>query len=176
MALADHLASAAREPASGKLHEAPGAIGAPHRLADTLAKNRKPLLVMFEQPACAACDELHLDILARRETRELLARFDVAVVDQHSSQPVQTPDGRASSVREWARGIDVHYAPSLVFFDPRGREVMRSEGYLKAFHVQSMLDYVGSGAYRAEPEFQRFIERRRDALRTAGHGGRVDAK
>jgi len=34
--------------------------------------------------------------------------------------------------------------------------------------VQSALDYVASGAYRGQPEFQRYIEKRADALRARG--------
>ena len=49
-----------------------------------------------------------------------------------------------------------------------GKEVFRTDGYLKAFHVQSTLDYVSSGAYKTQPEFQRFIEDRADKLLAQG--------
>lgn len=35
-------------------------------------------------------------------------------------------------------------------------------------HLASSLDYVASGAYRSQPEFQRFIEARAAALRAKG--------
>jgi hypothetical protein len=54
-----------------------------------------------------------------------------------------------------------------VFFD-EGTEVMRIEAMLKAFHVQSVLDYVASRAYREQPSFQRFIQGRADRLRERG--------
>ncbi|MDP1896269.1 MAG: hypothetical protein Q8K43_00125, partial [Sulfurimicrobium sp.] len=60
------------------------------------------------------------------------------------------------------------YAPSMVFFDASGKEVFRAEAMLKAFHVQSVLDYVGSGAYRKYPEFQRYVDVRADGLRSRG--------
>ena len=58
-----------------------------------------------------------------------------------------------------------------MLFD-RGKEVIRIEALLKAFHVQSVLDYVASGAYRTQPNLQRFIGAR--AERLLEHGVTVD--
>jgi len=164
----DYLARHMPEPATGRLHIESGYLQPPYRLADRLASSKRPVLVIFEQRQCRACDELHLDILRRPMSRELLAAFDVAVVDMWSKDRVQTPAGQSLETDAWARQLDIKYSPSLVFFDADGREVFRSEGYLKAFHIQSVLDYVASGAYRTQPEFQRYIDARADALRARG--------
>jgi thioredoxin-related protein len=164
----EFLARQAPEPASGRLHREPGYLQPPYRLADHSRGSGKPLLVLFEQRQCAGCDELHRDILRRPESQALLGAFDVVLLDMWSKEPVQTPDGRELSAVQWARELNILYAPSLVFFDTEGREVFRSEAYLKAFHIQSVMDYVASGAYRSQPQFQRYIEARADALRTKG--------
>ena len=39
---------------------------------------------------------------------------------------------------------------------------------LPLWHLAAVLDYVASGAYRGEPSFQRFLQKRADALRAAG--------
>jgi thioredoxin-related protein len=85
-----------------------------------------------------------------------------------SNQPVRRTDGRQSSSAEWARDLQVQYAPSLVFFDADNQEVFRTEAYLKAFHVQSAMDYVASRAYLEQPYFQRYIAARADALEAQG--------
>jgi len=128
----------------------------------------KPLLVLFEQKDCAPCDELHLDILKRPESRDQLQRFDVVLLDMWSKDPVRRPDGKTSSVAQWAKELNVQYAPSLVFFDAQGKEVFRTEAYLKSFHVQSSMDYVASGTYTEQPSFQRFIAARAEALEAQG--------
>lgn len=128
----------------------------------------RPLLVMFEQKDCAPCDELHLDILERPESRAQLARFDVVVLDMWSEDPVRRPDGVTGSEADWARELKVQYAPSLLFFDAAGKEVFRTEAWLRSFHIQSVMDYVASGAYREQPSFQRFIAARADALEAQG--------
>ncbi|MBI4995717.1 MAG: thioredoxin fold domain-containing protein [Rhodocyclales bacterium] len=165
---ADYLAQHAREPASATLNDEPWLLPAPLKLADTRKRDGKPLIVLFEQKECAACDEMHREAFPRPEVKELLGRFDVARIDMASREPVQTPDGRTLAGRDWARSVGVFYTPSFVFFDKAGKEVFRVEGYLRPFHLGSSLAYVASGAYREQPEFQRFIEARAAARRAKG--------
>jgi len=165
---ADYLAQHAREPASATLNDMPGLLPAPLKLGDTLKRNGKPMIVLFEQKECAACDEMHLEAFPRPEVKALFGKFDVARVDMASREPVQTPDGKSLPGRDWARALGVFYTPSFVFFDAKGKEVFRVEGYLRPFHLGSSLDYVASGAYRQQPEFQRFIEARAVARRAKG--------
>jgi len=163
----DYLAAHVREPASGKLHSEPWLLRPPLKLA-VGKKAGKPLLVLFEQKECAACDELHGEAFPRPEVAAQLRKFQVAQIDMASPESVQTPGGKTLPARDWAGKIGVFYTPSLVFFDVGGREVFRVEGYLRPFHLASSLDYVASGAYRNQPEFQRFIETRAAALRAKG--------
>lgn len=165
---ADYLVRHAREPASATLNEAPWLLPAPLKLADVQKRNGKPLIVLFEQKECAACDEMHLEGFPRPEVKELLGKFDVARIDMASREPVQTPGGKILPGRDWARAIGIFYTPSFAFFDPSGKEVFRIEGYLRPFHLASSLDYVASGAYREQPQFQRFIEARAAARRARG--------
>jgi thioredoxin-related protein len=153
---------------SGKLNPQEFFTPPPHELTRVKKTGAKPLLVLFEQQQCPACDELHNDVFKRKETLEQLARFDVVQLDMWSKTPVITPDGRSLSASAWAKELDVKYAPSMLFFGGDGKEVIRTEGYLKSFHNQSVMDYVASTAYKTEPSFQRFIEWRADKLREKG--------
>lgn len=158
-------------PANATMNPLAGALAAPLRLAER-GDARRPLMVMFEQGSCADCDELHRDILGRDEVSYALTNVDVAQVDIHSKETVQTPDGRELSVADWVRELGIQYAPSLVFFDAQGKEVFRTEAYLRTFHVHGAIDYVVSGAYRWQPSFQRFLQHRTEML--AERGVKVD--
>ncbi|HDP88594.1 MAG TPA: thioredoxin [Thioalkalivibrio sp.] len=164
----EYMAKAAPEAASGRLHTEVSTVGQPYDLRPAALGAGKPLLVFFEQKECAVCDELHQDILKREESQALLGEFDTLVVDMWADTPVITPAGERTSVREWAQKLNVHYAPSMVFFDASGDEVFRTGGYLKSFHTQSVMDYVASGAYEEQPELQRFIDERAEHLREQG--------
>lgn len=167
---ADFLAARTTKKASGQLHRADTYLQAPYELRRR--PGAKPLLVLFEQRECAACDELHNDALAREESVELLKAFDIVLLDLWSKETLTTPDGRRRAINEWARELAVQYTPSMLFFDAAGREVFRSEAYLRPFHTQAALAYVATGAYRNQPEFQRFVQERADTMR--GQGLEVD--
>ena len=164
----EYLAKSAPEAASGRLHLKPGYLQPPYRLGERLKQGSKPLMVLFEQRQCVACDELHLDILEREESKRFLNSFDVVLLDIWSKEPLQTPEGLETVTSNWARALSVNYAPSMIFFNQQGEEVFRTEAYLKAFHVQSVMEYVASQAYLKQPEFQRYIQTRAEVLRAKG--------
>lgn len=160
----DYMEKIDPQPSSGRLHDD---INSVTSITD-LTGSGKPLLVMFEQKKCKPCDELHMDILKREESVELLSRFDVAVLDMWSTEEIKTPSGEKVKIRDWAKQLDLKYAPSLLFFDDGGKEVFRTDAYLKAFHTQSVMDYVSSGAYKTQSNFQRYVDERADHLREQG--------
>ena len=165
---ADFLAAKDPPRPGGKLHEEGGFLPYPLRLADNRDTAARPLVVLFEQAACPDCDELHQVTLRKEPVAYSLSGFDGAIVDIASKEPVQTPDGRDLSARDWAKELHIQYTPSLVFFDTAGREVFRVEGYLKSFHIQAAMEYVATGAYIREPRFQRYLAARRRALTARG--------
>ncbi len=152
------------QPSTGQLHTDINTVAS---IADLTGQD-KPLLVMFEQRKCTACDELHLDILKRKESVVLLSTFNVIVLDMWSNEMITTPAGEKLMIRDWAKKRDVNYAPSLLFFNKKGEEVFRADAYLKAFHIQTAMDYVSSGAYKTQSNFQRFVDERADHLREQG--------
>lgn len=151
--------------ASGKLHANPAFVKPPY---DFSKSGGKPLVVFFEQKQCSDCDRLHREVMTRKETAAQLKRFKAAQFDMWAQTPVTTPDGTKTTARDWAQKLNIAYAPSAVLFDANGKEILRIEALLKAFHVQSALDYVASGAYRRQPSLQRFIDERASEMRARG--------
>jgi thioredoxin-related protein len=160
----EYLARLAPPPAQGRLHAEPFFARPPHDLARVKGK---PVAVFFEQKDCTGCDTLHREILNQPATRRQLKRFHVIQLDRWSDTPVVTPAGGETTARRWADALHIAYVPSVVLFDGAA-EVIRIEAFLKGFHVQSVLDYVASGAYKTQPELQRFIRERADRLREQG--------
>lgn len=167
-AFSDYYKDNSDDKASNKLHRDSNYLDKPYNLTRQARTDNKPLLVLFEQRWCGPCDELHDDIFQREETRKYLNKFDIAQLDRWGKDEVITPAGEHTTALEWGRQLNVNYAPSLIFFDNNGQEVFRIEAYLKAFHVQSVLDYVSSGAYKKQPNLQRYVQARADAMREKG--------
>jgi thioredoxin-related protein len=168
----EYLQQVAPEKASGKLHHEPWSMKPPYQLSRKETKAERPLLVLFEQKQCRICDELHNDILQREGVRALIDMFDVVQLDMWSDTPLVTPEGKRTTAKEWAGQLNVQYAPSMVYFDTEGKEVFRSEAYLKSFHVQTVMNYVALEAYKEYPSFQRFAQARADQIEA--EGGHVD--
>ena len=160
-----YLAQQAPVEASGKLHLEEDFLTAP---VDLSTQGEQPLLVLFEQKQCPECDELHLDIFQREPVRKSLDQYRVALLDLWSTDAITTPQGDQTTVRAWADALDIRYAPSMLIFDREGSEVFRTEAYLKAFHVHGALDYVLDGDYLSEPEFQRYLQVRREEMEARG--------
>ena len=79
-----------------------------------------------------------------------------------------SPSGKKTTMKEFAKELNVMHSPSMVFFDGGVKDVYRTEGYLKSFHTQSVMNFVSSGEYKTEPSMQRFIQRRAAELEAKG--------
>lgn len=163
----DYYAKRSPVSVAGKLHSQAFILKQPYAM-DQLIKKGKPLLVLYEQKKCRDCDEMHKDIFKRKETLEQIKKFNVVRVDIWSNDKMIAPSGKATSMKEFAKALDVKHVPSMVFFDGGSKDVFRTEAYLKSFHVQSVMDYVSSGGYKTEPSLQRFMQTRAAKLEAKG--------
>lgn len=160
-----YLARVSPVKTTGKIYKNIETVKSPYDFSKPSDKYR---LVMFEQKQCNECDELHQDVLNRKASVEQLNKFNVSVLDMWSAEKLVRPDGKTSSIKDWAKQLNIQYAPSMVYFNPQGKEVFRSDAYLKAFHIQSVMDYVSSGAYKKQSNFQRYIDARAKQLEAQG--------
>lgn len=124
----------------------------------------KKTAVLVVQGVCLYCEEWQA-FLSGEQSAAWHKEFNLIQVDAYSDQAVFA-DG--SSGREWVDNADVSFIPALLFYDSEGNEIMRVDGYLRAFHLSSVLDYIASDAYLTEKEFQRFLQQRADSLREQG--------
>lgn len=161
----DYVSSVVTPGGGGELIQEPFFSPPPH---DFRATSGRPMAVFFEQRQCPGCDELHREILADEDTARFVEPFYAVQLDMWSDQVLTTPSGEQKTAREWARDLDIQYAPTIVLFSRDSEEIIRSEAGFKRFHTQSILDYVASGAYETEPDFQRFLTERADRIMATG--------
>ncbi len=139
----------------GELNDDPLFAEPPYALDRSRFAAQRPLLVMFEQPKCHACDVLHSEPMQNPLVRDRLKDFDMVQLDVWDRQtPVLTPDGRRLTPHQWAVDLELFYTPSLLFFDERGREVFRVDSVVQFFRLASVLRYVAEQGYREYPLFQ----------------------
>ncbi|MGD8207283.1 MAG: thioredoxin fold domain-containing protein [Thiohalocapsa sp.] len=126
----------------------------PYDLNRTLIPSERPLAVFFEQGDCHACDVLHGEALREREIVRQFAEFDSVQLDMWSDTPVITPSGERTTARQWAEDLGLFYAPSILFFDGRGGELLRVDSVIGFYRLRSVLNYVSTKAYLDEPNYQ----------------------
>lgn len=131
-------------------------------------KNNKLHAVIFEQKDCPDCDTFHEKVLPDKTLQKIMSNFKVVQLDMWSKTKVTTPDGKKTTARKWANDLDIKFAPSIVIFNEKGEEIIRTEGAFKVFHTQGVFDYVLTGAYKEQPSFQRYLTARADHIREQG--------
>ncbi|MBI5460657.1 MAG: thioredoxin fold domain-containing protein [Gammaproteobacteria bacterium] len=136
----------------------------PYALARTHHAGERPLVVFFEQPDCHACDILHTGPLTEPEILARLGQFESVQLNLWGKTPVITPDGRRTTEGAWAEQLGLFYAPTLLFFDLNGREILRVDSVVQFYRLRNVLDYIASGAYKEFPTFQRWRETQGDAV------------
>ncbi len=164
----DYYASSVHKPASSELNGESFFSNPPYVLTRDATTQSLPLAVFFEQGQCPNCDTLHHKALADPPTRALIEQFESVQLDMWADTPVITPANKRTTARDWASELDITYAPTIVYFNRQGEEIIRSDSYFRIFHTQSVMDYVLSEAYRDEPSFQRYLSARAGAIREKG--------
>jgi thioredoxin-related protein len=121
---------------------------APFNFDRSRRPGERPLVVFFEQGDCHACDVLHGQLLQDPRIRGLIQELDSVQLDLNATTPVVTPAGKRTQARDWAAELGLFHAPTLIFFDEHGREVLRIDSLVRFYRLGQVLSYVSSRAYR----------------------------
>lgn len=146
----DYLARAELAESYGEdtLNSHPSFMPPPYLLDRSHIAANIPLAVFFEQKRCFACDVLHAGPLSDEGITAKLKAMDVVQLDMGSDTKVITPDGRHMTAKQWAADLELFYAPTIIFFDEQGKEIIRINSVVWVYRLNNVLDYVSSGAYK----------------------------
>lgn len=131
-------------------------------------ESSKKMAIFFESSNCKECEFLHKKLLSDKTTKALLKQIDLFQIDMNSSKSVVTPNKLITKIEKWTKDLNINHTPTIIFFDNKGKEIIRVEAMFKNFHFQSIVDYVVSDAYKEEEEFQRFLIKRAATIRAKG--------
>ena len=139
----------------------------------------KNVVIFWEQRGCPYCAEMHKVNLARPEISSYIQENFLALqLNLYGSRIVTDFDGTELEERKLAERWRVNFTPTLNFFpadvaavdgkNGRDAEAWRLQGYWKPFHFHATFVYVKTGAYKHEPNFQRWLGEYREKLRAEG--------
>jgi len=135
--------------------------------ADTRPRG-KPTAILFETPECIECDRMHQEGFSDADVMKQVPGLRWVRLALHGTELVTAPDGSATTAAALAGRMRVTTSPSLVFVEAGGQEAFRLEGYPRAWHFASALEYVASGQWRSEPQFMKYLQMRADRHRAEG--------
>jgi thioredoxin-related protein len=144
----------------GDLSDEPFFMPGPYMLDRSRIPAERPLLVIFEQGNCHACDVLHTGPLQEPEIRQRIGQLEVVQLSYWNDTPVVTPAGERTTARKWAEKMRLFYTPTLIFFDTDGSEIIRVDSVVQFYRLRNVLDYILEGGYREYATFQRWRESR----------------
>jgi len=121
-----------------------------------LKTGERPLMVVFEQSNCHACDLFHSDLLKNANIRALLSRFDVVQLNIWRETPLITPQGQRKTAAQWANELGLFYTPTVLFFDEQGNEIIRIDSTVQLYRLSRVLKYVSDKIYLQYPIFSRW--------------------
>jgi len=152
----DYLARAEMAESYGEdtLNPHPSFMSPPYLLDRSRIAAKGPLAVFFEEKHCHACDILHAGPLSDEGITAKLKSMDVVQLDMAADTKVITPDGRQLSAKQWAADLGLYYSPTIIFFDPHGKEIIRINSVVWVYRLNHVLDYVLSGAYKQYQTYQ----------------------
>ena len=133
----------------------------PYALDRSRFRASQPLLVIFEQTDCPECEDFHTAVLAAREVREVLKRFEIVRLDAADTKtPVIAPDGSRVTPALWFMQAAFTRAPALAFFDEQGSLVLKTDALVLRQRMMNSLFYVLERAYEKGWSYQRFARSR----------------
>ncbi len=141
----------------------------PYALARKPIAAERPLLVLFEQTACAECRRFHDQVLGSAEVRAMLRNFEVVRLDARDRDtPIQSPDGARTTPAAWFAAEGFSRVPALLFVDEQGEAVLRNDALTERRRMMNMMGLVLEKKYAEGWSYQRYartkaIERNRRA-------------
>ncbi|MCP3869238.1 MAG: thioredoxin fold domain-containing protein [Gammaproteobacteria bacterium] len=122
-------------------------------IAEAASEGRR-VVIFFHQDGCPYCNLLVERNLSQKDIQDTMKqKFAVIELNMFGDREVTALDGRLLTEKAFAAGLKVQFTPTLLFFDERGRVVLRLNGYVSPQKFKVALDYVSShgdnkGSYR----------------------------
>ncbi len=127
-----------------------------------LRKNGKPTAVFFEQGNCHTCDLLHSDPLSKEASIQEIKKMNSVQLNMWADTPVITPQGEKLTAKNWAKSLGIFYAPSIIFFDEDGKEIIRVDSVTQFYRLWGVLDYVNRQGYKKSDDYQSWRLKQRE--------------
>ncbi len=117
----------------------------------------EPLLVIFEKPGCTECEGFHNEVMTLEDIRGTMKQFQVVRLNAMDNKtPVLAPDGKRITPSQWYEQAEFTQLPALLFFNEAGKQVLKTDSFVRHQRVLNTLNYVLEKAYKKNWTYQQF--------------------
>lgn len=125
---------------------------------EAAAEEDKQLVIMFHQTGCPYCDKMRSRVLPDPKVDAYYSKNFVMVESNiRGDLNVVSPDGEEMLEKELARKMRVRATPVFVFFDKKGKDVLRLTGFLDAERFNKAGRFVVDEVYKTKTSFYRYL-------------------
>lgn len=126
---------------------------------EAAAEENKNLILFVHQDGCPYCDKMRARVHPHPKVMNYFSKHFVMIeTNKRGSLEVVTPEGKTTTERDYARKLRVRATPVFVFFDKKGKEALRTTGYMDAERFYLAGRYVTEGVYKKKISFFRYLQ------------------
>ena len=121
------------------------------------AAENKRLILYFHQDGCPYCNKLVEENFVDPDISDKVrSNFDLVAINMWGDREVVQVGGQAFSEKTLAEALQVHFTPTLLFFNENKEIALRLNGYYPPFEFVQALDFV-SGKHESSTTFPQYV-------------------
>lgn len=114
-----------------------------------LNENNKGMMVLFTTKNCSYCEQFIKRSLGNPDiAQKVQDRFASIGMEIFDDAEMITPSGESIAIKKFAKQQGVEFAPTLLFFDNKGKRILRQVGYQAPERFLHLMNYVADKHYQ----------------------------
>jgi len=135
-------------PEKGDINYREFSTSQPYMLQRNVINAQRPLLVIFEQGSCHACNVLHAGPFKNTSILSKLYQLDIVQLNMWGDEKIVDVKGEKKTAREWANSLGIYYTPTLLFYDEQGEQIVSLASVAHFNRLNNLLNYVTTKGYK----------------------------
>ncbi len=121
------------------------------------AEQGKRVMLLFHQDGCPYCNLLVERNLSQKNILEKVkSKFDVIAINIWGDREVVTVGGKSYSEKDFSAALKVQFTPTLLFFNEKGKAILKLNGYLPPQDFLTAIDFVAD-RHESKVSYREFV-------------------
>ncbi len=123
------------------------------------AEEGKNLVIFFHQAGCPYCDKMRARVHPAPKVMDYYSKYFVMIESNiRGNLDVVMPSGKTGTERDFAKKNRIRATPVFIFYDKKGKNVLRLTGYQDVERFYLAGKYVVDKVYKKKKSFFRYLQ------------------